>query len=304
MIKVSIILTTYNSESQIQEVIHSIRNQHGSGDLFTMELIVVDDCSTDNTIKILQSEKIPFLSTKINSGGPNKGRNIALKKCTGDYICIADHDDIWFADKIEKLLSVTHLASIVTSGYILLDQSVSKEIVRVNGRSINKEYLFYEKNETFKSKFTKSKDGQQTYLGSILFSSSFKNISFEEEYGMVDFDWILRLFYNQSSVEICMPLYKRKVEKDNLSLDEQYRLNDYYHSLNSILLYKHEYPALFKSSVRRINGSMGRYYYLIGNMKLSRNYFFKSGIALKNILYIITTFVGSKIVKKYFKVFG
>ena len=69
-----------------------------------MELIVADDCSTDNTIKILKSEKIPFLSTKINSGGPNKGRNIALKKCTGDYICIADHDDIWFPDKIEKLL--------------------------------------------------------------------------------------------------------------------------------------------------------------------------------------------------------
>ena len=79
MIIVSVILTTYNSESHIQEVIHSIRNQHGSGELFTMELIVVDDCSTDNTIKILKSEKIPFLSTKIKSGGPNKGRNIALK---------------------------------------------------------------------------------------------------------------------------------------------------------------------------------------------------------------------------------
>ena len=66
---------------------------------------------------------------------------------------------------------------------------------------------------------------------------------------MIDFDWILRLFYNQSSVEICRSLYQRKVEKDNLSLNEQYRLNDYHHSLTSILLYKQEYPVLFKYSV-------------------------------------------------------
>ena len=62
--------------------------------LFDLELIVVDDCSSDDTINILQSNKINYLSTGKNSGGPNKGRNLALKQSTGDFICIADHDDI------------------------------------------------------------------------------------------------------------------------------------------------------------------------------------------------------------------
>ena len=304
MIKVSVILTTYDSECYIQEVIHSIKQQKGQGELYTMELIVVDDCSTDDTLKILQSENIPFISTEINSGGPNKGRNVALERSTGDFICIADHDDIWFTDRIEKLLSVTHLAPIVTSGYILSDLSSSEAIERVSARLGDEDYLFYEKNETFKSKLTKSKYGQQTYLGSILFSSSFKHILFEEEYGMIDFDWVLKLFYNQSSVELCIALYHRKVARNNLSLNEQYRLNDYNHSLSKILVYEEEYPSLVKCSARRINGSMGRYYYLMGNKTLSRIYFLKSYIGFKTILYIITTFVGSKIVKRYFKIFG
>ena len=43
---------------------------------------------------------ISFISTKKNTGGPNKGRNIAISQCKGDFICIADHDDIWFSNKI------------------------------------------------------------------------------------------------------------------------------------------------------------------------------------------------------------
>ena len=49
MIKVSVILTTYNSENQIQEVIDSIYKQEGRDELFELELLVVDDCSTDAT---------------------------------------------------------------------------------------------------------------------------------------------------------------------------------------------------------------------------------------------------------------
>ena len=49
MKKVSVILTTYNSEDQLEEVINSINNQKGRGELFEIELLVVDDCSIDNT---------------------------------------------------------------------------------------------------------------------------------------------------------------------------------------------------------------------------------------------------------------
>ena len=304
MIKVSVILTTYNSENQIQEVIDSIHKQEGRDESFELEFLVVDDCSTDTTQAILFKNNINFQLTSKNTGGPNHGRNIALSVCTGSYICIADHDDIWFSNKIIQLLAVVDLAPIISSGYILYDKSLGKKMSRENNPIGNVGYILYEKNETFISKLTKSKVGQQTYLGSIMFSSSLKGILFEERYGMIDFDWVLRLFNNQKSVEVCNPLYLRKVDGSNLSLNQQYRMNDYQYSLESIDRYKGEYEKEVEIAKKRINGSMGRYYYLIGEMRLARVYFLKSRIELKTILYLITTFVGSKVVKRYFKIFG
>ena len=76
-----------------------------------------------------------------------------------------------------------------------------------------------------------------------MFCSSLKHILFEEQYGMIDFDWVLKLFNNQKSVEVCDALYLRKVDSSNLSLNEQYRINDYHYSFKAILTYKNEYPS-------------------------------------------------------------
>jgi len=99
-------------------------------------------------------------------------------------------------------------------------------------------------------------------------------------------------------------LYLRKVDKENLSLNQQYRINDYNYSMRTVKKYEEEYAKKVSIAQQRINGSMGRYYYLIGEMSLSRSYLLKSGFNIKTILYLITTFVGSKIVKRYFKIFG
>ena len=302
MISVSIILTTYNSGNQLLEVINSINNQYGVDIDFSIELIVVDDCSTDNTVEILIKNNIQFFSTNKNSGGPNRGRNIALKKCNGDFICIADHDDVWFSNKISELLKVSDVAPIITSGYTLFNLINNQKIKRIKSSSTS--YVLYEKNKTFISKLTKMKSGQQTYLGSIMFSSSFKNVFFEEEYGMIDFDWVLRLFHNNSSVEVCKSLYLRKVKRNNLSLDETYRINDYKYSMKTVSDFSDQYPPQVKISKKRINGSMGRYYYLIGDMKNARKYLMKSTVNLISILYLITTFVGHKFVRKHFNIFG
>jgi glycosyltransferase involved in cell wall biosynthesis len=302
MISVSIILTTYNSGNQLLEVINSITNQHKVGIDFSIELIVVDDCSTDNTVEILIKNNIHFFSTNKNSGGPNRGRNIALKKCNGDFICIADHDDVWFPNKISELLKVSDVAPIITSGYTLFNIINNQKTKRIKSSSTS--YVLYEKNKTFISKLTKMKSGQQTYLGSIMFSSSLKNVFFEEEYGMIDFDWVLRLFHNNSSVEVCKSLYLRKVKRNNLSLDETYRINDYKYSMKTVSDFSDQYPPQVKISKKRINGSMGRYYYLIGDVKNARKYLMKSTVNLISILYLITTFVGHKFVRKHFNIFG
>jgi len=112
------------------------------------------------------------------------------------------------------------------------------------------------------------------------------------------------LLHQRSSIEICTPLYIRHVDGKNLSLSEAYRMKDYEYSLTVINEYEHSYPREVQLAKKRIHGTMGRYYYLMGNMKKSRTFLLKSGINIKNLLYYLTTFWGSRFVKKHFKVFG
>lgn len=301
MKKVSVIVTTYNSELTIEKTIQSILNQDGVNQNFELELIVVDDCSLDKTREILQNYDLLLLSTEVNSGGPNKGRNIGLKNATGDYLCIADHDDVWQKHRILTVIPYLLKVPIVSSGYTLVDQLNNRNIVRVG--SPNKPYLYFARNQTFTDRLTKSLKGQNVY-GSIFFSKKLKDVYFEEHFNQVDYDWILRLFHNNDSIEVCDSLYYRNVSGNNLSLNESYRKTDFYYSLMTIETYEEQYPAQVRKAYLRIHGSRARYYYLMGNMKKARFYFLKSQWGLKTFLYYITSFAGSGIVKKKFNIFG
>ena len=60
MKKIDVILTTYNSSKFILSVVNSIINQKGNGEIFNINLIIVDDCSKDSTTDILLRNNIPF----------------------------------------------------------------------------------------------------------------------------------------------------------------------------------------------------------------------------------------------------
>ncbi len=303
MDKVSVIITTYNSERTIQNTLSSILQQKGAGEQFMLEVLVVDDCSTDKTHDIVRKQDgVIFLSTGKNSGGPNKGRNIGLEHSTGDYLCITDHDDEWHSDRILKILPHLKKVPIVSSGYTLLDRSENKKIERV--RISSEPFIYFEEDATFLKCLSKSKIGQSVYLGSLMFRKELAHIQFEEQFGVVDFDWVVRLFQGQDSIEICESLYTRLVDGDNLSLDESYRKRDFEYSLLFLKTYENEYPKEVQDAIHRINGSRARYYYLMGDMKNARFYFRKSSMTVKTLAYYLTTYMGSKFVKRFFKVFG
>ncbi|MDZ7607028.1 MAG: glycosyltransferase family 2 protein [Cyclobacteriaceae bacterium] len=272
------------------------------GEIFQLEVIAVDDCSSDGTLEIMNKYPVSIFSTGKNSGGPNKGRNIALQKATGDYICIADHDDVWKDHRISTLLPYLEKAPVVSSGYTMVDMVRERNIDRVADTA--KPFLFYPINETFEARLTKSLTGQNTYLGSLIYRKELKEILFEEHYGMVDFDWVLRLFKDRESIEVCDSLYIRYVDGKNLSLNSTYRMNDFNWSLQSIADYKKEYLNEVKTAWRKIHGSMARYHYLMGDMKKARFYFRRAEFSIKTIVYYLTTFVGSGYVKKKFNIFG
>lgn len=300
---VSVILATYNSEKYIERALNSLLSQRGLHEHFELEIIVVDDCSQDNTLKILSKYEIVYLKNRHNSGGPNKGRNKGLRIAKGDFICIMDHDDEWLPDKIITQLKYSDLAPIITCGYYVI-QKDKATLSRFNTPSDQRDYSFYEKNVTFRDVVSKTKNRQITYVGSIMFHKSLKNTFFEESFGQIDFDWITRLFQNVTSVEVCKALYNRYVHEVNLSLNEEYRRRDYFFSLYTLDQFEDDFPNEVRRGIRRVNGTMGRYYYLMDKMPKARRYFLKSSINLKTGLFILTSFWGHKLVKKKFHFFG
>ncbi|MGA1410273.1 MAG: glycosyltransferase family 2 protein [Prochlorotrichaceae cyanobacterium] len=95
---ISIIVPTYNSERFIVQTINS-----ALGQTFTdFELIVVDDCSHDNTVSMVQhieDSRIRYFSHDVNVGIA-ANRNRGLAKMTGQYVAFLDHDDLWLPDKL------------------------------------------------------------------------------------------------------------------------------------------------------------------------------------------------------------
>lgn len=94
-IAVSIVVPVYNMERHLQECLDSIRSQT----LHNIEIICIDDCSTDSSLEILKANKetdsrFILLSTPTNSG-PAIARNLGLDAATGEYIAFIDPDDYY-----------------------------------------------------------------------------------------------------------------------------------------------------------------------------------------------------------------
>ena len=97
---VSIIMPSYNTAKYISDSIESIQAQTYTN----WELIIVDDCSTDNSIEIIQSfndSRIILLKNQKNSGAAIS-RNYALREAKGKWIAFLDSDDTWAPEKLEK----------------------------------------------------------------------------------------------------------------------------------------------------------------------------------------------------------
>lgn len=97
---VSIITPSYNTAQYIADTIRSVQSQTWNH----WEMIIVDDCSTDDTDSVVASfhdPRIRYLKNEINSGAA-VSRNRALREAQGRWIAFLDSDDLWEPDKLEK----------------------------------------------------------------------------------------------------------------------------------------------------------------------------------------------------------
>ncbi|MGB9596142.1 MAG: glycosyltransferase family 2 protein [Candidatus Poribacteria bacterium] len=136
---VSVIIPVYNQEKYIKECIDSVINQSYAN----VEIIVVDDGSTDKTPDILRAygDKIKYIRQE--NQGPSSAINNGIKSANGSLICWLGSDDLYMPNKIEhqvELLQREQSISIVYSDYITIDSY---------GNEINKVHILHPPQEKF-----------------------------------------------------------------------------------------------------------------------------------------------------------
>ncbi|WP_050485215.1 glycosyltransferase family 2 protein [Aeromonas sp. HZM] len=128
---ISIITATYNSANEILETYESIKNQTYTN----WEWLITDDCSSDNTLNILndlsvKDTRIKILKNKHNSGAA-VARNKSINAAEGEFLAFIDSDDVWNKNKLQYQLD------------FMLNNNVkfsftAYELIDVNGLPLNK----------------------------------------------------------------------------------------------------------------------------------------------------------------------
>ena len=107
----SVIIPAYNVSAIIGRAIRSAAAQT----LPPLEILVIDDCSTDNTVEVVRAlardiPSIRLLSTPAN-GGPSAARNVGLREAKADWIALLDSDDAWKPGRLKRLSEVASATS-------------------------------------------------------------------------------------------------------------------------------------------------------------------------------------------------
>ena len=128
--KISIAMATYNGAKYLKAQLQSFIDQTRQPD----ELIITDDCSTDDTeIIVHEFAKVAPFTVEFYRNEKNLGYcgnfNAALTKTTGDLVFLSDQDDVWFAEKIEYMVGVADRnpeALVVMNDAVLTDGDLNE----------------------------------------------------------------------------------------------------------------------------------------------------------------------------------
>jgi glycosyltransferase involved in cell wall biosynthesis len=221
---VSIVMPVFNGECYLKESVNSVLNQTYK----QIELIIVNDGSTDETKNILSSlddERIKVIHLDINCGAAN-ALNVGIDVAQGNWIAIQDADDISLPNKIEEQIRYisehTHIRAV---GSFVECISGKTEVPKRNLQiESTRNYLFSEEHIY----------AYRYYLnpfchGSVLFSKSlFHQVGgYDTQYKICyDYDLWLRMLERTSINKIPLVLYQYRLHSDSLSRSNQQTINE------------------------------------------------------------------------------
>lgn len=128
MPEVSIITPVFNSSKFLEETIQSVLNQNFQD----WEWCITDDCSTDNSVELIQKYNDPRIKLIVaeKNGGAGHARNLSLEKATGRFITFLDADDFWEPDFLKEMVSFmkSENAEMAYSNYARCDENLQPKI--------------------------------------------------------------------------------------------------------------------------------------------------------------------------------
>lgn len=129
MTRVSVCIATYNGRCFLKDQLNSILSEICAND----EVVVVDDCSSDDTVDYIKSfndQRIRIFKNTKNVG-VNGTFELALKLCRGEFIFLADQDDVWLPGRVDRMLAALRTCScdLVTTNFMVFGEvSAQKKI--------------------------------------------------------------------------------------------------------------------------------------------------------------------------------
>ena len=98
----SVIIPVFNAARYLRQAVESVLDQQHPN----IEVLIVDDGSTDNSLKVAASFGHPIISVQQDNMGAGAARNHGLRLCTGEMIAFLDADDVWLQGKIQAQLAM------------------------------------------------------------------------------------------------------------------------------------------------------------------------------------------------------
>ena len=295
---ISVIIPTYNRAHLIKRSAQSVLNQTYKN----LELIIVDDGSTDNTKEVIDSlndERIVYV--KQENHGVSSARNTGINVANGKYIAFQDSDDIWHSDKLEKQINTLkqNNADIVFCK-IFKHGNIIKRVVSKKFKA-----GFLPKNILPIDIFP------QTILGkTIIFKNDLFDINLLE---LEDFELLLRIQKKYSIYCIDEPMVDYCAQDDSLSKRHEIRidylkmvvnnnanfLQQYKHSSLDFLAQEFLYAAFNIKDLQKRKDALSFIFTISNSINvkttylLHKIYFYK----LKSLLYKTASKVIRKIIK-------
>lgn len=261
-IKISVIMPIFNMEKYLEEALISVITQ--TLDENEMEIICVNDCSTDNTIKILNNYKkkhknFIIINNKTQQGAGNS-RNIAMKIAQGEFLAFLDADDYYYeSDILKKLYYNAKKNNMKICGgsiiYLEAEKNINQKKSLLNGeRFLNEGRIYYKEYQKLPS------------FVQFIFSTDFirnKNIIFPSYTWYEDPPFFIKAMVKAKEFYVVKDyVYVCRITDKIVHFEDKKYLNDMARGMGEVLSIsgKNELKDLHINLIETINAYVLRFY--------------------------------------------